>query len=42
MQERDFDRCAPPQPLALFAEPDPTGTPDLFDTTDNDTEEHTS
>lgn len=27
-----FDPDAKPQPLALFAEPDRTGTPDLFDT----------
>lgn len=28
--ERNFDREARDQPLALFAAPDPIGTPDLF------------
>jgi len=27
-----FDPSVKPQPLALFPAPDPTGTPDLFDT----------
>jgi hypothetical protein len=39
MPPRTFDREAKPQPLALFPEPDRSGTPDMFDTTE--TEEHT-
>jgi hypothetical protein len=30
MRPADFDTDAPPTQLGLFAEPDPTGTPDMF------------
>lgn len=33
-----FDTDAKPQPLTLFPEPDPTGTPDLFSEVDERTE----
>lgn len=35
MLPRDFDATARDQPLTLFAEPDPTGTLDLFSTGDD-------